>query len=279
VPPVLLVIVAICSVQFGAAIAKGLFDEVGVAGTVFLRVLFAALALMVVFRPSLRVPSRRTLRLLVLFGIVLAAMNLSFYASLERIPLGVAVTLEFVGPLWVAVAGSRSAVDLIWVGLAALGIVLLSDFGSGGLDLLGAALALLAGGFWAAYIVLTAQVGRVFEGGDGLALAMVVAALALTPLGVARGGAELAEPAVLAVALGVALLSSAIPYTLEMEALRRMPTGVFGVLMSLEPGAAALAGFIVLGEDLSAREIVAILLVVAASAGASRGASLAPRDA
>ena len=275
----LLVIVAICSVQFGAALAKGLFDEVGVAGTVFLRVLFAALALMVVFRPSPRVPSRRALWLLVLFGIVLAAMNLSFYASLERIPLGVAVTLEFVGPLGVAVVGSRSAVDLIWVGLAALGIVLLSDFGSGGLDLLGVALALLAGGFWAAYIVLTARVGRVFEGGDGLALAMVVAALALTPLGVARGGAELAEPAVLAVALGVALLSSAIPYTLEMDALRRMPTGVFGVLMSLEPGAAALAGFIVLGEDLSAREIVAILLVVAASAGASRGASLAPRDA
>ncbi len=275
----LLVIVAICSVQFGAALAKGLFDEVGVAGTVFLRVLFAALALMVVFRPSLRVPSRRALWLLVLFGIVLAAMNLSFYASLERIPLGVAVTLEFVGPLGVAVVGSRSAVDLIWVGLAALGIVLLSDFGSGGLDLVGVALALLAGGFWAAYIVLTARVGRVFEGGDGLALAMVVAALALTPVGVARGGAELAEPAVLAVALGVALLSSAIPYTLEMDALRRMPTGVFGVLMSLEPGAAALAGFIVLGEDLSAREIVAILLVVAASAGASRGASLAPRDA
>lgn len=275
----LLVIVGICSVQFGAALAKGLFDEVGVAGAVFLRVLFAAIALMLVFRPSLRMPSRRALPLLVTFGIVLAAMNLSFYASLERIPLGVAVTLEFVGPLGVAVAGSRSAVDLVWVGLAALGIVLLSDFGSGGLDLVGAGLALMAGGFWAAYILLSARVGRVFQGGDGLALAMVVGAVVLTPVGVARGGAELAEPAVLAVAMGVALLSSAIPYGLEMEALRRMPTRVFGTLMSLEPAAGVLAGFVVLGEDLSAREIVAILLVAAASAGASRGASVAPRDA
>ena len=278
-PPTLLVLLGIASVQFGAALAKGLFDELGVGGTVFLRVLFAALVLMAIWRPSLRGRGRHDLLLVAVFGLVLAGMNLAFYSSLDRIPLGAAVTFEFVGPLGVAVAGSRRPLDLVWVALAAAGILLLSDLGAGGLDTLGIALALLAGALWAAYILLSARIGQRYDGADGLALAMVVGAAALVPVGVAEGGGELLVPWILAAGLAVAVLSSALPYALEMEALRRMPTGVFGVLMSLEPGMAALAGYLLLGEGLVAREIVAIMLVVAASAGASRSAAIAPRDA
>jgi inner membrane transporter RhtA len=279
IPPTVLVLIGVASVQFGAALAKTLFDEVGPGGAVFLRVLFAALVLAAISRPALTGRSRADWRLLVSFGFSLVAMNLAFYEALDRIPLGIAVTIEFVGPLGVAVAGSRRALDLVWVALAAAGILLLSDFGTADLDTLGVALALLAGGFWAAYILLAARVGRAFEGGQGLALAMGAGALMLAPVGVADGGGELLVPGVLVLALGVAILSSAIPYTLEMEALRRMPAGVFGVLMSLEPAMAALAGFIVLDEGLAARELVAIGLVVAASAGAARNASVPPRDA
>jgi inner membrane transporter RhtA len=274
-----LVIAGVASVQFGAAWAKTLFDELGPFGTVFLRTGAAAIMLALLWRPRLRGHSRRGVLLVVLFGLSLAGMNGSFYAALDRIPLGVAVTFEFVGPLGVAVFGSRRAFDLVWVALAAAGILLLSDFGMTDLDALGVGLALLAGGFWAAYILLAAGVGREFEGGEGLALAMLVAVVPIAPLGIAQGGGDLLVPGLLAAGIAVALLSSAIPYTLEMEALRRMPAGVFGVLMSLEPAMAATAGFVLLGEDLSTQEVVAIVLVVAASAGAARGANLAPRDA
>jgi inner membrane transporter RhtA len=279
IPPTVLVVVAVSSVQFGAALAKSLFDEIGAGGTVFLRVLFAAVVLVAVWRPAVGGRSRVDWRLIALFGLSLAAMNLAFYQALERIPLGIAVTFEFVGPLGVAIVGSRRPLDLAWVVLAAAGIVLLSDFGSADLDGLGVALALVAGGFWAAYILLSARVGRTFPGGSGLALAMVAAAAMLVPVGVADAGGELLVPGVLAVGAAVAILSSAIPYTLEMEALRRMPAGVFGVMMSIEPAVAALAGFIVLDEGLATRELVAILLVVAASAGAARNAHVPPRDA
>jgi inner membrane transporter RhtA len=279
IPPTVLVVAAVASVQFGAALAKSLFDEVGPGGTVFLRVLFAAVVLVAVWRPAVGGRSRADWRLIAAFGLCLGAMNLAFYESLERIPLGIAVTFEFVGPLGVAIAGSRRPLDLAWVVLAAAGIVLLSDFGSADLDGLGVALALVAGGLWAAYILLSARVGRTFPGGSALALAMVAAAAMLAPVGVAGAGADLLIPGVLAVAAAVAILSSAIPYTLEMEALRRMPAGVFGVMMSTEPAVAALAGFIVLDEGLASRELVAILLVVAASAGAARNAHVPPRDA
>jgi inner membrane transporter RhtA len=277
--PTLLVLAGIASVQFGAAIAKSLFDEIGPGGTVFLRVTLAALVLAAFWRPSARGHSGSDWRLLAAFGLSLAAMNLCFYESLNRIPLGIAVTFEFVGPLGVAIAGSRRALDLAWVVLAAAGIVLLSDFGNANLDRFGVALALVAGGFWAAYILLSVRVGRRFPGGNGLALAMGVGAVMLVPVGVADAGAGLLVLWVLAAGLAVAILSSAIPYTLEMEALRRLPTGVFGVLMSIEPAMAALAGFIVLDEGLATRELVAILLVVAASAGAARNAHVPPRDA
>ncbi|MEA2419496.1 MAG: inner rane transporter RhtA [Thermoleophilaceae bacterium] len=275
----MLVVGAVSSVQFGSAFAKTIFDEIGPGGTVFLRMLFAALVLMAIWRPRLSGHSRRDLVLIGLFAISLAGMNGMFYAALDRIPLGVAVTFEFVGPLSVAVFGSRSRLDLVWVALAAAGIVLLSDFGGADLDGLGVAFALIAGAFWAAYILLSARVGQAFPGGGGLALAMLVAVVPLAPLGIADGGADLLVVGVLAVGFAVAMLSSAIPYTLELEALRRLPAGLFGVLMSLEPALAATAGFIVLGQDLVAREIVAILLVVAASAGAARGATVAWRDA
>jgi inner membrane transporter RhtA len=278
-PAMVLVLGAISSVQFGAALAKTLFDEIGAGGTVFVRVLFAALVLALIWRPRVAGLGRREGLLAVLFGLTLAGMNLAFYSALDRIPLGITVTLEFVGPLGVAVAGSRGALDLLWVGLAAAGILLLSDFGTTDLDGLGVALALFAGCLWAAYILLSARVGQVFPGGSGLALAMVVAAVLLCPVGVADAGADLFVPWILAAGAAVAILSSVIPYSLELEALRRIPPGVFGVLMSLEPGVAALAGFVVLGEELVPRELVAILLVVAASAGAASGAKVAPRDA
>jgi inner membrane transporter RhtA len=273
------VLAAVTSVQVGSAFAKGIFDEVGPGGTVFLRVLSAAVVLALIWRPGPRGHSRRDLVVAVLFGISLAGMNLAFYSALDRIPLGIAVTFEFVGPLGVAVFGSRRRLDLVWVVLAAAGILLLSGFGGANLDGLGVALALLAGGFWAAYILLSVRVGRAFPGGSGLALAMLVAAVPLAPIGIAQGGADLVSPSVLAVGIGVGMMSSAIPYTLELEALRRLPAGVFGVLMSLEPAVAAAAGFVVLGQDLGTREVVAIVMVVAASAGAARGATVAPRDA
>ena len=176
--------------------------------------------------------------------------------------------------------GSRRPLDLVWVVLAAAGILLLSDFGGGSLDGVGVAFALIAGGFWAAYILLSARVGQVFPGGDGLALAMLVAVVPLAPFGIAEGGSDLLVPWILAVGFAAGMLSSAIPYTLELEALRRLPAGVFGVLMSLEPAVAALAGFVVLGEDLVAREVVAIGLVVLAHApGAGTRGDVAMRDA
>ncbi len=277
-PAPVLVIGAIASVQLGGALAKTLFDEIGPGGTVWLRLLAAAVVLAAIWRPRARL-AREDVWLVLAFAVSLAGMNYSFYSSIDHIPLGVAVTYEFVGPLAVALAGSRRALDLLWVALAAAGILLLSDFGTTDLDKTGVALALLAGVFWAAYILLSVRVGRRFEGGDGLALAMVVAAVMLTPVGIADGGSELLALGVLALGAAVGVLSSAIPYSLELEALRRLPSGVFGVLMSLEPAMAALAGYVVLGEDLVTRELAAIVLVVIASAGAALGARVTLRDA
>jgi inner membrane transporter RhtA len=276
VPPTVLVLGAVASVQTGASLAKSLFDQVGAGGTVLLRVLLAAIVLGALWRPALRGRTRSELWLVFWFGVSLAGMNFAFYEALDRIPLGIAVTIEFAGPLAVAVIGSRRALDLVWVALAAAGILLLADLGGGGTDVAGMALALLAGGFWAGYILLSARTGQAFPGGSGLSLAMVVASALLLPFGIAQGGAELLEPGVLAVGLGVAMLSSAIPYSLELEALRRLPARVFGVLMSLEPAMATLAGFVVLGEVLGVREIAAVGLVVVASAGAARSAGATP---
>ncbi len=274
-----LVVTAMTSVQFGSAIAATLFDRLGPAGAVLVRVAFGAILLNAVWPPRVRGRSRTELLLAVVFGLVLATMNLSFYESIQRIPLGTAVTLEFVGPLAVAVAGSRRRLDLAWVALALLGILALARGGTHGLDGLGVALALFAGCLWGAYILLNGRVGRVFERGTGVALSMCVASAALLPVGIAAAGSELLHPVPLAIGAAVGLLSSAIPYSFEQEALRRIATSLFGVLMSLEPAVAAVAGLIVLGQGLSARDIVGIALVVAASAGASLHSSRAVVDA
>jgi inner membrane transporter RhtA len=268
---------SIVSVQCGAALATTLFDTVGPLGAVFVRSAFGALALLALARRSLPSPRGRRQWDIVLFGVALAGVNLCFYAALDRLPLGVAVTLEFVGPLGVAVFGSRRRRDVIWALLAAAGILLLSDgSGGGGIDPLGAALALAAGGFWAVYILQSARVGDSYPGLGGLAAAATISALLVAPFGIAQGGGELLVPATLAVGLAVGLLSSAIPFALELEALRRLPNAVFGVLMSLEPAVAAAVGFVALSQGLAPVEAIGIGLVVLASAGALRSASTPP---
>ena len=261
---------AIASVQFGSAIAAKLFAQVGPGGAALLRLASAAVVLLALWRPRLRGMARSELLLVGVFGLVLAGMNLSFYSAIDRIPLGIAVAIEFVGPLAVAVGGSRRRSDLLWVALAAAGILLLTQGGTHRLNGLGVAFALTAGCLWAAYILLNARLGRAFEGGTGLALSMCVASVVALPAGVIQGGLHLLKPRSLALGAAVGMLSSAIPYSFELEALRRIAVNVFGVLMSLEPAMAALAGLLVLGQGLSVRALVGIALVVAASIGASR---------
>ena len=269
IPPPALVLLGIVSVQVGAALAKNLFATVGSLGTVALRLFFAAAVLLLWWRPTLR-HGRRTWAVIVGYGMVLGVMNLCFYLSLARIPLGIAVTVEFLGPLAVALAGSRRWLDAFWALLAAGGVVLLME-GHGDLDLVGLAFALAAGACWGLYILVSAALGRHTADGQGLALGMLVAALVAVPLGVADGGAALLQPWVLLAGLGVALLSSVIPYSLELEALRKMPPRVFGILMSLEPALAALIGLVLLHELLQWLQWIAVLCVVAASAGATWG--------
>jgi inner membrane transporter RhtA len=271
---VVLVLLGCTTVQFGAAFAVHLFDELGPGGTVFLRLTLAAAVLLLVWRPVLRGRSARDLRLVGALGVTLGLMNWSFYESLDRIPLGAAVTLEFVGPLAVGLSGSRRPRDLLWVAFAATGVVTLADpFGSGGLEPAGVALALGAGGCWATYILLSARVGAAWSGVSGLAGAMALGALVAAPAGIAQGGADLLHPALLAGGLAVALASSVIPYSLEMEALRTLPAHVFGILMSLEPALAALAGLLVLSQGLAATDVLAIALVVTASVGVTATAA------
>jgi len=273
-----LVIGGIASVQLGAAFATKLFVHLGPAGTVLVRVMFAAVVLCAIWRPSLRRHTARELRLAALFGLSLAFMNLSFYEALDRIHLGIAVTFEFIGPLAVALIGSRSRLDLVWALFAAAGVALLGGFGAS--DPLGVVLALVAGGFWAAYILLNARVGQAFSGGSGLAIAMAIAIVPLIPFGIVDARARLLHPSFLAVGFAVAMLSSVVPYSLELEALRRIRPAVFGVLMSLEPAMAALAGLVVIGQGLSVIDVAAIALVVIASAGATLHArGPAPVDA
>ncbi len=278
VPSGALVVGGIASVQFGSAIAATLFARIGPGGAVLLRLLSATIVLAVLWRPRLRGRPRSDLVAGVAFGLVLAGMNLSFYHAIHRIPLGVAVTIEFIGPLAVAIAGSRRVIDLLWVALAAGGILALARGQAHGLDVLGALLALLAGGLWGAYILLNARVGRTFERGTGLALAMFVATVTVLPEGLVEGGGHLLRLHSLALGAAVGMLSSAIPYSFENEALRRIAPAVFGVLMSLEPAMAAVAGLLILGQGLSPRSVLGIILVVCASVGASRRAREAPVD-
>jgi inner membrane transporter RhtA len=265
--PALLVLVAIGTVQVGFALAKSLFGEFPPDAIALARVTFSALALGLLLRPDYR-QLRYRFPLLAGFGVALAGLNLSFYAAISHAPLGIAMTLAFAGPLGLAVVGSRRALDLAWVAAGAAGVGLLVG-GPSPPKLSGVLLGLLAGCFWAAYIFFSARVGREFAGGDGLALALVVAALVVLPFGAVSGGVTLVDPRFLALGLAVSVLSSMIPSSLELEALRHIPTHVFGVFMSLEPAVAALFGRIVLGERLAGRALGGIALVVAASAGIS----------
>lgn len=274
-----MVLASIVSVQCGAALATHLFGRVGPEGAVFLRTGFASAVLLALSRPGIDHVRRAGVREVLLFGLTFLGMNCLFYAAIDRIPLGTAVTLEFVGPLGVAILGSRRRVDLVWAFLAAAGIALLSGgLGSQGIFSLGAVFALLAGVSWGLYIVQNARVGAALPGLGSLAVAVAIAAVLVAPLGIAEGGAELVSPSSLAIGLAVGVISSVIPYSLELEALRRLPNAVFGVLVSIEPAVAALIGFLALGQGLEPLEIAAIALVVTASAGALRTSSAPPRD-
>lgn len=267
--PVPSILLAIVSVQGGAAIAKGLFPVLGPAGTVGLRIGISLLLLMAVVRPPLRQLRPAQWRAVVPYGIALGAMNLLFYCALARIPLGLAVTLEFVGPLAVALAGSRRLLDVGWALLAGVGIMLLTPWTSAGLDSLGVVFALLAGGAWAVYIVLGGRVGAVLPGAQGVAIGMGFAALVVLPFSATAGGWGGLTPGLLATGTLLAVLSSALPFTLEMNALKQLPSRTFSILMSLEPAAAAICGLLFLHEHLSLSQWLAVALVMAASAGAT----------
>jgi inner membrane transporter RhtA len=270
VSPVWLVLVGILSVQFGAGVAKSLFDEIAPTTIVWLRLVTSAVILVAVARPALRGRSREDWLVVLAFGASLGIMNWAIYQAFARIPLGVAVTLEFVGPLTLAVLGSRRVRDLLWVLLAGLGVAVLGFEGGSDMNVLGVVFALLAGAMWASYILLSAQTGRRWPGFDGLALASVVATVLLTPFAIGQGGGDLLDGRILVLGALVGLLSSVVPYSCELVALRSIKPSVFSILMSLEPAAAALAGIIVLQEFLTWEQWLAMVCVVIASVGATR---------
>jgi inner membrane transporter RhtA len=285
IPPSALVVTGIFSVQFGAGLAARLFTQIAPAAVTGLRLWTSAAVMALIGARSLRtalsgLARRRAWRdaaVVAGFGLTLAVMNFSIYQSFARIPLGISVTVEFLGPLGLAVATSRRLLDVLWVGLAGSGVALLANGGTTattghGSAAAGFAFALLAGLSWAAYILLSRATGQRFHGSTGLTIAMLVAAVLITPVGVAAGGKTLLRPVILLTGLGIGLLSSIIPYSLEMEALRRIPPRLFGIWMSLEPAVAALVGLVLLGQALAAREWLAIGCVMVACAGAARGA-------
>ncbi|MFE3146438.1 MULTISPECIES: DMT family transporter [unclassified Streptomyces] len=268
--PVALVVAGGLSVQFGSAVAVLLMPKAGALGVVTLRLAVAALVMLVVCRPTLRGHSRADWGTVLAFGLAMGGMNTLFYQAADRIPLGAAVTLEVLGPLALSVFASRRLVNVVWAGLALGGVVLLGGGGFDRLDPVGAAYALGAGAMWATYIVFSARTGRRFPQADGLALALVVAALLSLPLGIMESGSKLLVPSTLGLGAAVALLSSVLPYTLELMALRRLPAPTFAILMSLEPAIAATAGFLILDQALTTTDALAIALVIGASMGAVR---------
>jgi inner membrane transporter RhtA len=300
VPPSVLVCTGIVSVQLGAGLAARLFSQVSPAGVTGLRLWSAAIILTVLGGRALASSVRRTIAdrawrdaaVVLTFGLVLGLMNYSIYQSFARIPLGIAVTIEFLGPLAVAVASSRRRLDLLWVALAGLGVALLTHAGTGvaataykqeggvpglGLEATGVVFGLIAAASWAAYILLSRSTGRRYSGSSGLGIAMVVGAIVVTGPALAAGGPAMAHPRVIATGAAIGLLSSVIPYRLELEALRRIPARVFGIWMSLEPAVAALIGLLLLGQSLSALQWLAICCVIVACAGASREGPAQPQ--
>lgn len=269
IPPIYAVLLAIISVQCGAAIAKSLFPAIGAAGTASIRIGVSAIILLIAYRPNLKAITSKQWKIVVPYGMSLGIMNLIFYLAIERIPIGLAVTLEFIGPLLVAIIGSRRLIDYCWVLLAATGIVLIAPWTNDRVDMLGVVFALLAGAFWAAYIVLGGKISQIMNGGQAVSTGMLFAAILILPFGFYENGLANLTPKLLGMGIALALLSSAIPFTLEMKALGQLPPRTFSILMSLEPAAASICAFIFLQEHLNFYEILAVLFVVIASAGST----------
>jgi inner membrane transporter RhtA len=269
IPPIYAVLLAIISVQFGAAIAKSLFPAIGAAGTASIRIGISALILLLVYRPNLKKITPKQWKIVIPYGLSLGAMNLIFYLAIERIPIGLAVTLEFIGPLLVAIIGSRRLIDYCWVLLAVAGIVLIAPWTNDRVDPLGVLFALLAGALWAAYIVLGGKVSKIMNNGQAVATGMLFAAILILPFGFYENGLANLTPKLLGLGIALALLSSAIPFTLEMKALGQLPPRIFSILMSLEPAAASICAFIFLQENLSFHEIMAVVCVIIASVGST----------
>jgi inner membrane transporter RhtA len=258
------------SIQSGASLAKSMFPIVGAQGTTTLRLIFASIIMLLILRPWRAKLTAKSLKTVIVYGIALGGMNLLFYMSLRTVPLGIAVALEFTGPLAVAIFSSRKAIDFVWIGLAITGLLLLIPLGEGaqGIDLVGTAYALGAGVCWALYILFGQKAGA-DNGVQTAALGVIIAALFIAPVGIVHAGSALLTPALIPIALAVALLSTALPYTLEMIALTRMPTRTFGTLMSIEPAFGALSGLLFLHEVLSVTQWIAILCIIMASVGAT----------
>ena len=269
IPPIPAVVIAIISVQCGAAIAKGLFPEIGAAATALLRIGLSAAILLIAFRPNLFKLNPKQWKYVILYGASLGMMNMVFYLAIARIPVGLGVTLEFVGPLILAIFGSRRIIDFIWVALSIIGIALIAPWTSNGLAISGVLLALLAGVFWATYIILGGRISKIMKGGEAVSLGMLVATIIILPFGFLSGGLSHLSPKLLGLGAALALLSSAIPFTLEIGALKQLPARTFSILMSLEPAMASLAAFAFLQEYLSVTECIAVACVVVASAGSS----------
>jgi inner membrane transporter RhtA len=269
IPPIPAVLLAIISVQSGAAIAKTLFPMLGAPATATLRIGLSAIILLAVYRPNLFNITAIQWKIVIPYGLSLGAMNLIFYLAIERIPIGLAVTLEFIGPLLVAVLGSKRLLDYLWVLLATAGIVLIAPWSNNGLDLLGVLFALLAGAFWAAYIVLGGKVSKIMKGGEAVATGMLFATILILPFGILGSGLNSLTPTFFYLGIALALLSSAIPFTLEMKALGQLPSRTFSILMSLEPAAASICALLFLQEYLAVNEVIAVVFVVIASVGST----------
>lgn len=271
-PPVPAVLLAIISVQCGAAIAKTLFPIIGAAGTASMRIGFSAFILLLVYRPNFKKITSKQWKIVIPYGLCLGVMNLIFYLAIEKIPIGLAVTLEFVGPLLLAIVGSKRLIDYCWVLLAAIGIILIAPWANNRIDSVGVLLALLAGVFWAGYIVLGGKVSKIMNGNEAVSTGMLFAALLILPFGFFENGLTNLTPKFFGMGIALALLSSAIPFTLEMKALGQLPPRTFSILMSLEPAAASICAFIFLQENLNVYEILAVFCVVIASAGSTLNA-------
>jgi inner membrane transporter RhtA len=267
--PVPAVLLAIISVQCGAAIAKTLFPALGAAGTASIRIGLSSLILLLAYRPNLKQITPQQWKIVIPYGLSLGAMNLVFYFAIERIPIGLAVTLEFIGPLLVAIVGSRRIIDYLWILLAAAGIVLIAPWSNDRIDSLGVLFALLAGALWAAYIILGGKISKIMNDGQAVSTGMLFAALLILPFGFYENGLVNLTPKLFGMGVALALLSSAIPFTLEMKALGQLPPRTFSILMSLEPAAASICAFIFLQEKLNLYELLAVVCVVVASAGST----------